>query len=302
MQITPDTLAAINNGFNAAFLRGFNAIGSQGNQYEQVVMTIQSTAALENYGWMKDLPGVREWIGQRFVNNLEATGYQINNREWEHTLGIKRSAIEDDKLGIFSNAVMAQGEIVARHPNELVFAQTLLAGFTTVGYDGQYFFDSDHVGYTNAGAETTFSNTGGGSGSPWFLMDLSRTYMRPLVFQMRRSPEFTPLVNPSDPNVFMLNEFLYGFYARYAAGFGFHQLAYGSKATLDPTSYAAGRTALTSQFRPDGSALAVRPTHILVGPTNVGAAKALIESQYNNYGATNIWYGDSKIIEVPQLG
>jgi phage major head subunit gpT-like protein len=302
MQITPDTLSVLNNGFNAAFIEGFNAIGSTPNLYKEVCMEVASAAALENYGWMKDLPGMREWVGPRLINNMEAQGMQVANKEYEHALGIKRFDIENDRLNIFSMGVRMQGEIVARHPNELVFAETLLNGFTKTGYDGQYFFDSDHVGYTNKGVETSYSNTGGGSGAPWFLMDLSRTYMRPLIWQLRRAPEFTPSVSPDSHNVFMLNEFLYGVYAVYAASFGFHQLAYGSKDTLNPANYAAARTAMTSQFRPDGSALAVRPTHLVTGPSNLGLAKALLESQFNNYGANNIWYNDAKIIEVPQLG
>ena len=302
MDINNATLAILNNTFNAAFLEGFNAIGSSPNLYKDVVMEVPSTGLLENYGWMKDIPGVREWIGPRFINNLESTGFQIVNKEWEHTLGIKRSAIEDDKLNVFSMAVKMQGETVARHPNELVFAQTLLTGFTAGGYDGQYFFDTDHVSYTNQGIETTWTNTGGGSGNPWFLMDLSRSYMRPIVFQNRRAPEFTPLVSPSDPNVFMLNEFLYGFYARYAAGFGFHQLAYGAKTTLDVTAYQAARVALSTQFRPDGSALAVRGTHLVVGPSNEGAALRLVKNPYLTGGATNEWFGTAEVIVVPQLG
>ncbi|SMF94346.1 Mu-like prophage major head subunit gpT [Methylomagnum ishizawai] len=302
MQITPDTLATLNNGFNAAFLQGFNAIGSQGNQYQQVCMEVSSSHRLENYGWMKDLPGVREWIGPRLINNLEATGYQIVNKDWEHTLGIKRPDIEDDILGVFTLAVQQQGDIVGRHPNELVFAQTLLKGFTTTGFDGQYFFDTDHIGYDVNGAETSWSNAGGGSGSPWFLLDLSRTFMRPLVFQMRRAPEFTPLVSPSDPNVFHMNEFLYGVYARYAAGFGFHQLAYGSKQTLDAAAYAAARTALGTQYRPDGSALAVRGTHLVVGPGNEAAARRILLAERDAAGATNIWQGTAEPLIVPQLG
>lgn len=301
MIINTATLEAVNNGFNTAFLQGFNAIGSVANQYDQVVMRVPSTADLENYGWMKDLPGMREWIGARRINSLEAQGMQIHNKTWEHTLGVPVNAINDDKLGIFALAFQQQGEIVGRHPNELVWG-AVLGGFTSKGFDGQYFFDTDHVGYTNAGTETSWSNTGGGSSHPWFLLDLSRTYMRPFVFQTRQAPEFVAKTRPDDEHVFTLDEILYGAKARYNAGYGFHQLAYGSKATLDPTSYEAARVALGTQYRPDGSALGVMGTHLVVGPSNEGAARRILKNAKNAAGADNEWFQTAELIVVPALG
>lgn len=302
MIINTATLAAVNNGFNAAFLQGFNAVGSVASQYEQVVMTVPSTSDLENYGWMKDLPGVREWLGARRVNSLEAQGMQIVNKKWEHTLGVPVDAIGDDKLGIYALAFQQQGEIVARHPNELIW-QTVLDGFTKKGFDGQYFFDTDHLGYAaGTGAEATWSNSGGGSSHPWFLMDLSRTYMRPFVYQLRMKPEFVAKTRPDDEHVFTLDEILYGAKARYNGGYGFHQLAYGSKATLDAAAYAAARVALGTQYRPDGSALGVMGTHLVCGPSNEGAARAIIKNATLANGAANTWFGTAELLVVPALG
>lgn len=301
MLITSSTLAALQNGFNTAFQQGFNALGSNASTFEQVVMTVPSTHKLENYGWMKDLPGVREWVGQRQVNNLESTGMQLVNRDWEHTIGVDRNDIEDDALGVYTLALQQQGEIVARHPNSLVW-QTILAGFTALAYDGQYFFDTDHVGYTSAGAATTFSNYQSGAGTPWILMDLSRTYMRPFIYQVRKAPQFVAKSRPDDDNVFLDKKFVYGADARYNAGYGFFQLAGASKATLDATNYNSLRVALTSQYRPDGSSLGVRPTHIAVGPSNLAAARTLFAAQTVANGGANIWFNDAQIIEVPELG
>jgi phage major head subunit gpT-like protein len=178
----------------------------------------------------------------------------------------------------------------------------LLAGFATTGLDGQYFFDSDHIGYDANGAETSYSNTGGGSGSPWFLMDLSRTFMKPLVMQNRQSVRFVSLDRDTDENVFMKRQFLYGADARYNVGFGFHQLVYGSKATLDATSYAAARVAMGTQRKPDGSSLNVMPTHLLVGPTNEAAARSVVGVATLASGGDNPWYNTVKIEVIPALG
>lgn len=291
------TLTTLAQGFNAAFLRGF---GSVAPSWQQVAMEITSTSDAENYGWMKDLPGMREWIGQRVYNNLEATPAQLKNKSWEHTIAVKRDHIEDDKLGIYANLYSMQGEIVARHPDDLVWG-LLPAGFNTRGFDGQYFFDTDHATFNRAKAEVSWSNTQGGSGAPWFLMDLSRSFMKPLIFQMRRKPQFVPRTDPKDPHVFDHAEFVFGADGRYNAGFGFHQLAVGSRMDLDAASFEDARIRLASQFRPDGSPLGVVGTHLVVGSSNEAAALELLEAERNAAGATNVWRNRAKLIVSPWL-
>ena len=44
-------------------------------------------------------PGMREWIGDREVQNLSGSDYTIKNKSWELTFGIPREAVEDDKIG-----------------------------------------------------------------------------------------------------------------------------------------------------------------------------------------------------------
>jgi phage major head subunit gpT-like protein len=298
MQITSAALSALNQGFNAAFLQGF---GSAKSTLDLVAMRVPSTAKIETYGWMKELPGMREWTGQRVINNMEAVSAQLANKHYEHTIGVDRNDIEDDRLGIYGPMFSMQGEIVARHPDELVWG-LLPQGFSTLGFDGQYFFDSDHVGFNAAGAEVAWSNTGGGAGAPWFLMDLSRNYMKPMIFQERKKAEFVAMNQPRDANVFMDRQYLFGVDARYTAGFGFHQLAYGSKATLDASSFAAARLTLETQRRPDGSPLPVMATHLITGPTNRTAAEAILKKEYLTAGETNVNYKAVELVIDPRLG
>lgn len=298
MQITSLTLSALQQGFNAAFLQGF---GSVKPSWPQIAMHVPSSTKTENYGWMKELPGMREWVGQRQVHNLEATGAQLTNKDYEHTIGVDRNDIDDDQLGIYNPLFSMQGEVVARQPDELVWG-LLPTGFATLGFDGQYFFDADHVGYTSAGAETSWSNTGGGSSFPWFLMDLSRSFMKPIIYQERKAPEFVALNRATDDNVFMERKYLYGVDARRVAGFGFHQLAYGSKVTLDAAAFVAARLVLETQRRPDGSPLPVQTTHMVVGPSNRAAAESILNLMVLANGASNPNYKAVELIVSPWLG
>lgn len=298
MQITPSTLKALNNGLNTAFKKGIDSVESQ---HKKVAMHVQSSTALENYGFMKDLPGVREFLGQRVVNNLESVVYQIINKTWEHTIGISREAIEDDRLGTYSLAFSQQGEIVARHP-DLLNWELLLKGFATLALDGQFYFDTDHISYDENGAEISWSNTQAGGTAPWFLMDLSRSFMLPMIEQIRTAVEFVSKNKSDDDNVFMNNEFIYGTYARYNAGFGFYQLAYASKDALNAVNYELARKQMMIQRRPDGSTLNVQPTHLLVGPSHEAEARELILNKELAGGGSNKWAGTVEIMVVPGLG
>jgi phage major head subunit gpT-like protein len=298
MQITSAGLRALSQGFQVAFLKGIESVNPK---WPLVAMEVSSKHKIENYGWMKDLPGMREWIGDRFIHNLEAISYQIINKHFEHTIGVDRDDIEDDTLGIYSNRFAMQGESAAAHPDTLVW-QSLLAAFATVGLDGQYFFDVDHVGYDAAGAEITYANMAAGSSAPWFLMDLSRTYMKPLVLQRRQEVRFVQKTQEDDESVFNARTFKYGADARYNVGYGFHQLAYAGKVALDATSYAAARVAMGTQHKPDGSSMNVMPTHILVGPTNEAAVRAVVGVANLASGATNPWFNTAEIVVVPALG
>lgn len=298
MIITAASIAALQQGFNAAYLQGF---GSVAPTWELIAMYVPSSTKTENYGWMKELPGMREWIGQRVINNLESQGAQLTNKPYEHTIGVDKYDIQDDKLGIYTPMFSMQGEIVARHPDELVWG-LLPKGFETKGFDGQYFFDTDHVGYDATGAETSWSNTGGGAGAPWFLMDLSRKFMKPMIFQERMKPEFVALNKPTDTNVFMDRKLVFGVEARRVAGFGFHQLAYGSKAALDVNAFNAARLALETQRRPDGTPLPVKATHLVCGPSRRAEAEAILKAQYLANGATNVNYQAVDLVVDPYLG
>jgi phage major head subunit gpT-like protein len=120
--------------------------------------------------------------------------------------------------------------------------------------------------------------------------------MKPLVFQLRLAPQFTQKTKSEDDHVFLHDEYLYGVKARYTAAFGFHQLAFASKAELTPENYETARIALSTQYRPDGSPLGVRPTHLIVGPAQEATARRLLEAELINGGETNIWKGSAQLI------
>ncbi|PZO03988.1 MAG: hypothetical protein DCF29_10910 [Alphaproteobacteria bacterium] len=292
MQVTATALAALNTGFRNDFNGGLTGVKPL---WDKVATRVTSTRSSNTYGWLGAWPGLRKWIGDRVVKRLSTSSYTVVNESYEETVAVPRTAIEDDEFGIYGPMMASMAQTVAEHPDELVFG-LLKAGFTTPCYDGQNFFDDEHpVG------DTKVSNMQAGAGEAWYLLDTRRP-LKPLIFQDRKKPEFVAKTALTDENVFNAGEFVYGVDCRRAAGFGFWQLAFGSKADLTAANYEAAFEAMTSQRNEEGGVLNVRPTVIVVGPKRRAAAKALFKAMLVAGGNTNTNYDDVEIIEAPWVG
>ena len=291
MIINQAVLQGIYTSFSTIFKQAFAGASSM---WEQVAMRAPSAGRSVDYKWLGDFPMMREWLGERVIKDLSGFSYEIVNKDFESTVEVDRNDIEDDQIGVYTPMIQGLGAAAKQHRDILVFG-LLKDGFSTTCYDGQYFFDTDHP----VGGESV-SNFTDGSGDPWFLMDLSRP-VKPLILQVRKEPEFVAMDRPDDENVFMRKKFRYGVDDRKNVGFGFWQLAYGSKDTLNATNYAAARAAMMSFKNDEGVPLGIVPTHLVVPPTLEEAGKRIVEVQTDANGAGNPWYGTAKLLVVPWL-
>lgn len=273
MIINKANLSTLYDAFNAAFTRGFGAAPSA---YKSVAMVVPSEAESETFGWLGQFPRMREWVGDRIVQNLTAHTYAIKNKLFENTVSIQRTQIEDDRYGVFAPVMEEMGRAAAEHPDELIFA-LLGQGFATVCYDGQYFFDSDHPVKNAAGDTVSVSNVQAGAGAAWYLLDCSRA-VKPLVYQERSPYKLTPLTDDEDTNVFWKDQYIYGVRARSNAGFGLWQLAFASKADLTAENYEAARAAMMGLRGDEGRPLGIRPDTLVVPPGLEGAAMRLLNN------------------------
>lgn len=296
MIINSGNLAILFRAFNTAFQSGFTGVEPWWNK---IATLVPSNTAVEDYGWLGDIPGLREWIGDRVIRNLSQSDYSIKNKPFELTIGVKRDKIEDDQYGIYTPMFQMMGDSAAKHPDELVFA-LLLAGFATACYDKQYFFDTDHPVVQADGTTASVSNYQAGAGAAWFLLDTTRP-LKPLIFQQRKKPNFVAMNKETDENVFMRSEYLFGIDCRDNVGFGFWQMAFGSKATLSSDNFQTCYDAMMAFKADGGRPLGVRPNILLVGATNASAGRAITEAQNNANGASNINYKRVDLIECPWL-
>ena len=301
-------ISALRPGFSAAFARGKAKAPSQ---WQLVATKMSSANKSTTYGWLGQFPKLSEWVGQRSVKNLAEHGYSIVNNLYEGTVGVKRTDIEDDNLGIYTPLFEEMGYATATHPDELVFA-LLGKGVSTECYDGQNFFDTDHPVYPNVegtGTPETVSNLIDGEGAedatPWYVLDVSRP-LKPLIFQERTAPEMTSQTDARTDNVFMADEYRYGVRYRCNAGFGFWQQAVCVRDSLNQANFLKAR-ALMQSFRADGG----RPLGLgrggkagtlLVVPSSLEAdAIRLVDLQLINGGESNPCYNMATIVNCAWL-
>ncbi|PWR17640.1 Mu-like prophage major head subunit gpT family protein [Zavarzinia aquatilis] len=297
MNIDAANLRSLYTGFSAAFQGGFAGVTPN---YTRVATVVPSTTKSNEYGWLGDMPRIREWIGDRVVNDISTAGYTIKNKSFESTVGVDQDDIDDDNIGLYTPLFTELGRSSATFPDELVWP-LLKAGFSTTCFDKQYFFDTDHPVLDADGATiNSVANTDGGAGAPWFLLDTSRA-LKPVIFQKRKEWRFTRMDNPNDEGVFSAKKIRYGIDSRCNVGFGFWQMAWGSKQTLDTTHFETAVAAMQS-FKGDyGRPLGIQPDLLVVPPSLGAAAKNLLLAANLANGASNVNFKAVDMMVVPWL-
>lgn len=298
MHINHANLRSIYVAFKAAFQ---GVLDQAESQAARIATTVPSSTATEEYGWLGSFPNMREWLGDRVVHGAKSHGYSIKNKEFELTVGVPRTAIEDDQYGIYTPMMAELGRSVGAHPDQLVFG-LLGLGSSTLCYDGQNFFDTDHPVLNAQGVAESQINwdNNSGSGTPWYLLDTSRS-LKPLIHQERKKPNFVSKTAETDDNVFHAKEYIYGVDCRRNVGFGLWQLAFGSRKTLDETNLIAAHTAMTERKGDYERPLGIRPTLLVVPPSLEWSARKIVNASTLANGADNVLKGVVEVMSSPWL-
>ena len=298
--ITSEQLAALKTTLKARFNAGLIAAP---NDWAKVAMRIDSGSHSNTYGWLTQFPAFREWVGSRSHKAVSERAYTVVNRLFENTIDVKRTDIEDDNFGHYGTIAESHGQSVIDLQNDLIF-QAIAAGFSTVCYDGQFFFDTDHPIAPNedgTGTATTVSNRlAGGTGEPWVLLCTKRA-AKPLYLQERTKPEFSGITSTDNPTVFDLDTYSFGGRWRGEAAYGFWQTAYGAKVALTETNFNLAYDGMC-KFKSDGGRkMGIVPDLLVVGPDNRAAAEQLILAQNKAGGESNTNYKKVELLVSPWM-
>lgn len=103
-----------------------------------------SDQASETYNFLGQSPAMREWIGGRQAKGFSGQGVTVVNKHYEATIEIAKRDARRDKTPQIMARVQEFADRAVTHWASLI-STLILAAPTTVCYDGQYYFDTDHV-------------------------------------------------------------------------------------------------------------------------------------------------------------
>ena len=95
MIVNQANLHGLTVGYSTAFNKSFDTTQSN---YQKVATVVPSTTGEQDYKWLGQMPGMREWIGEREVQALAAYDYLIKNKKFEMTIGVLLSSPTWEKL------------------------------------------------------------------------------------------------------------------------------------------------------------------------------------------------------------
>lgn len=287
--VTPAILTALFTAFKSEFEQGKSEAAPQ---FTKIASVIKSTSASNTYGWLGKFPSLAKWIGDRNIQSMKSQAYTITNDDYESTVGVDRNDIEDDNLGVYSPIFKEMGNAAAIHPDEMIFP-LLAAGFTTLCYDGQNYFDVEHPVYPNADGTGVAVSTANMAedvayeGEAWYVLDTSKA-LKPLIFQERKKPNLLAMTKMDDEAVFTRKEYRYGVDCRDAAGFGFWQLAFANKRALTPDNLWDSIGKMRSFKADGGRKLGIKPTMLVVPASMEKLATRMLEREMESNSSNEL--------------
>jgi len=124
-----------------------------------LIMKVASKSNKEKYGWLGNVPQLKEWLDERQLNGVADYDYEIPNKDYEATIQVDRNAVEDDQLGAIKMRISDLAVRAKQHPRKLLI-ELIEAGTTDLCYDGQAFFSTSHVDGKSGTQSNLLTGTG----------------------------------------------------------------------------------------------------------------------------------------------
>ena len=136
MDITKDTLKNIGAAFDISFQKGLTEAKPE---YGEFASTVKSNGKSTYYPFLATLGGIREWVGDRVLNNVSGKELEVKNRTFEGTIAVDREDGEDDQTGLYKLLFQDLGNRAANFPGVLA-SEALTAGVAGTWCDDAAFF------------------------------------------------------------------------------------------------------------------------------------------------------------------
>ena len=144
MDINRENMEALFQTYNTAFSDGMQSAGTaptpEDLTIDEIAMLGTSTGSAAVHAWLNQIGGMRKWIGDRVLSNIESGKLTVVNDPYEKTITVPRKDIEDDQYGLYSPMIRAMGNSAGMLWMRLGI--DALAG-NGVWADGKTFFAAD---------------------------------------------------------------------------------------------------------------------------------------------------------------
>ena len=106
MNLNSETMRNLFYAFNAYLQRGLDG---GWKDYTRYCGFVKSTARIEKYPQTILAGAMREWVGDRVINEVKGKVLEVVNKDYEHTEGVSRNDIEDDTIGFYESLFYEMG-------------------------------------------------------------------------------------------------------------------------------------------------------------------------------------------------
>ena len=183
--------SVLSKGIRSEFI---SALATTPSLVPRLATVVQSNKDSEDYAWLGDVPQMKEFVDERISKSITDTKYSITNKTWEATLGVKRSALEDDQVGGLPIRIRDLAARARNHATELLYQALMDGTNATKGkcYDGGAFFSATHP--TRGEQTVTQSNllTGTGVTVAAIKADVQTAIQKFLEIKDERNKPFHP--------------------------------------------------------------------------------------------------------------
>lgn len=151
MDITPQSIDSLQIGFEVLYREGFQSVVPW---YKQLADDKATATKKKRFALPARLRSLREWIGDRQVENLVRYTTDIETKKRELTVAVDVENVEDDQFDLYQPDMTALGVEVADHPNVLLvdFLRTGNDVAKYPAYDGLAYWHASHLVNAKAGS------------------------------------------------------------------------------------------------------------------------------------------------------
>ncbi len=164
MDTNRTNMATLFNTFRVAFTEGMQRGPAVPQELQglymtlaDLAMTVPSSGAATVHAWLNQIPGFREWTGDRVKKNISTDKMEVVNADFEDTVAVARNDILDDQYGLYA-PLMANMGIEAS--DDCLWLDRAITALLANGkwIDGKAFFVANRVYGAN-----TINNVGTGA-------------------------------------------------------------------------------------------------------------------------------------------